>query len=138
MDSEGVIRQIIERSDEESSQQAEDEEEDDRLAQAIAMSLTSPDGTSQVVAKAKCARVVRFNLPLLDPPPREVPVIPRLRSYRFRPPPAPITPKPGPPPAPTREQRMSATMRFFQPTGQRSVPTYAAALLPDLQDGIME
>lgn len=131
MDSGGVIRLIIERSDDGSSEQVdppESDDEDGSLAQAIALSLTSPDGTTRVVAgaKAKCARVVRFNLPLLDPPPRVVPVIPRLRPQRFRPPPAPTSPKPGPPPPPTREQRMSATMRFYQSTGQRPVTPHLA------------
>ena len=113
-----MIRRIIERSDSEEEEVAEDVEEESRLAQAIALSLTSPMPASQPI-RPKAARAVRFNLPLLDPPPRHVPAIPRLRSVRFRPPPPPITPKPGPPPPPTRMQRMTATMRFYQESGQR-------------------
>ena len=122
-----MIRQINERSETESDSpdSVEEEEEKQRLARAIELSLTSPCVSSPQPVSAKATRMVRFNLPLLDPParvaPRVVPVVPRFRSVRFRPPPAPCTPKPGPPPAPTREQRMSATMRFFQATGQRAV-----------------
>ena len=119
----GAIRSIVEM--EESLIDPEDAEENDRLERAIALSLTCPVVTSQQPAPANATRVVRFNLPLLDPPvrtaPRIVPVVPRFRSVRFRPPPAPRSPKPAPPPPPTREQRMSATMRFFQSTGQRPV-----------------
>ena len=120
MDSAGVIRQIIERSEDELS----DPEEDERMARAIALSLTSPEPTIHPKAVAKAARTVRFNLPLLDPPPRHVPVIPRLRSVRSRPPPAPTTPKPGPPAPPTHAQRLTATMQFYQSTGQRSVTPF--------------
>ena len=138
----GVVRQIIERIEDEPSGQVDPEpdDEDDRLSQATALSLTPPEGTTHVVAKAKCARVVRFHLLLLDPPPRELPAIPRLRSYRFRHPPAPVTPKPSPPhPTPTRERRMSATMRFSQAKSQRPVfPHMAAAPIrpPSLNRGI--
>ena len=108
----------------------EDEEENQRLARAIELSLTCPEDPTPQPVPAKATRVVRFNLPLLDPPvrvaPRPVPVVPRMRPVRFRPPPAPTSPKPGPPPPPTREQRMSATMRFFQSTGQRPVTSYYA------------
>ena len=124
-----MIRQIIERSDSESDPE-EKEEEDHRLARAIELSLTCPDESTPLPVPEKATRVVRFNLPLLDPPvrvaPRYVPVVPRMRSVRFRPPPAPIAPKPGPPAPPTYEQRMSATMRFFQATGQRPVTSHYA------------
>ena len=122
MDSNGVIRQIIEPSSAcESEAPAEEADEEDRLARAIALSLTSPMPASHPKAPAKAARTVRFNLPYLDTPPRHVPVIPRLRSVRFRPPPAPTSPKPGPPPPPSSVQRMTAAMRFFQSTGHRLV-----------------
>ena len=129
VDSSGAIRQIIEPG-EEVPPDSDEEEENDRLARAIELSLTSPDVPNPQPFPAKATRVVRFNLPLLDPPvrvaPRLVPVIPRMRSVRFRPPPAPVTPKPRPPSPPSREQRMSATMRFFQSTGQRDVqPRFA-------------
>ena len=110
-------------------------EENERLERAIALSLTSPEVVPiQQPVPARAARNVRFNLPILDPPvrtaPRMVPVVPRLRSVRFRPPPAPIMPKPIPPPPTTREQRMSATMRFSQSTGQRPA---SANQLPELR-----
>ena len=111
-----MIQRIIERSD--SEEEVAEDVEEQRLAQAIALSLTPPMPASQPI-QPKAARVVRFNLPLLDPPPRHVPVIPRLRPARFRPPPPPFTAKPGPPPPPTRLQRMAATMRFYQESGQR-------------------
>ena len=127
LDSNGVIRQLIEMG-EEVNHPCSDEDEDERLARAIALSLTCPPVSNPQPVPAKANRVVRFNLPLLDPPdritPRVVPVVPRLRSVRFRPPPAPITAKPGPPSPPSREQRMSANMRFFQSTGQRGVLPY--------------
>ena len=128
LDSSGVIRQLVEMA--EPLIIPEEEEEAKRLERAIALSLTSPEVPIQQPIPAKASRVVRFNLPLLDPPdripPRAVPVVPRLRSVRFRPPPAPAVPKPGPPSPPSRAQRMSATMRFFQSTGQRPVnPSYA-------------
>ena len=137
LDSSGVIRRIIERSDSEEEEVAEDVEEESRLAQAIALSLTSPMPASQPI-RPKAARAVRFNLPLLDPPPRHVPVIPRLRPARFRPPPPPFTPKPCPPPPPTRLQRLAATMRFYQESGQRHsvssqsvTTTTVSTFLPD-------
>ena len=136
MDSSGVIRQIIERSEDESdSPDPNEEEENERLSRAIALSLTCPNVVEPQPVPAKATRVVRFNLPLLDPPvrvaPRFVPVISRTRSVRFRPPPAPCTPKPGPPSPPTSEQRMSATMRFSQATGQRAVqPHFAPDVWP--------
>ena len=135
VDSMGVIQRIIERS--ESEEEVEENEEDQRLARAIELSLTSPMPVTQP-SQAKAARVVRFNLPLLDSPPRHVPVVPRLRSVRFRPPPAPITPKPRPPSPPSREQRLTATMRFYQESGQRpssstdlSAPPESWNYLPD-------
>ena len=128
MDSNGVIRQIIEMS--ESLIDPEEVEENERLERAIALSLTCPEVSIQRPIPAKANRVVRFNLPLLDPPvrvaPRVVPIVPRMRQVRFRPPPAPAAPKPGPPSPPTREQRMSAVMRFYQSTGRPlSVPHFA-------------
>ena len=99
LDSSGVIRQLVEMA--EPLIDPAEEEEIERLERAIALSLTSPIVAIQQPVPAKASRVARFNLPLLDPPdrtpPRFVPVVPRLRSVRFRPPPAPVTPKPGPP-----------------------------------------
>ena len=121
LDSSGVIRRIIERSDSEEEEVAEDVEEESRLAQAIALSLTSPMPASQPI-RPKAARAVRFNLPLLDPPPRHVPVIPRLRSVRFRPPPPSYHPKTRPSTSSdsyTAHDRYDAVLPRIRPTAFR-------------------
>ena len=136
-----MIRQLVELPEEinppppveyDSEGESSDCEERERLRQAIALSLTSPEfsvPSSVAQPTAKPVRSVRFNLPLLESPthrtpPRPVPVISRrcprcpTTGVAYRPPPAPTSPKPRPPSPPTASQRLTAVMRFFQETGR--------------------